>query len=93
MYLGRMVEQAPRDALFARPRHPYTRALLAATPAWRAARAANRSAANPLARSPHPPAATITPAAPTPSPTARRVVPALRPLEGTKVACHRAETL
>jgi dipeptide transport system ATP-binding protein len=32
MYLGRIVEQAPRDALFARPRHPYTRALLAATP-------------------------------------------------------------
>ncbi len=32
MYLGRLVELAPRDALFAAPRHPYTRALLAAVP-------------------------------------------------------------
>lgn len=32
MYLGRMVEVAPRDELFARPRHPYTRMLLAAIP-------------------------------------------------------------
>jgi peptide/nickel transport system ATP-binding protein len=29
MYLGRIVEEAPVDALFAVPRHPYTRALLA----------------------------------------------------------------
>jgi peptide/nickel transport system ATP-binding protein len=32
MYLGRIVEYAPADALFATPRHPYTRALLAAAP-------------------------------------------------------------
>ena len=29
MYLGRIVEHAPVDELFAEPRHPYTRALLA----------------------------------------------------------------
>jgi peptide/nickel transport system ATP-binding protein len=29
MYLGRVVEEAPVDPLFAAPRHPYTRALLA----------------------------------------------------------------
>ncbi len=32
MYLGRVVEQGPRDAVFATPQHPYTRALMSATP-------------------------------------------------------------
>ncbi len=32
MYLGRCVEKGPRDAVFDTPRHPYTQALLSATP-------------------------------------------------------------
>jgi dipeptide transport system ATP-binding protein len=32
MYLGRPVEYGPRDAIFNEPKHPYTRALLSATP-------------------------------------------------------------
>ncbi len=32
MYLGRVMESAPAAALFAKPRHPYTQALLAAAP-------------------------------------------------------------
>ena len=32
MYLGRLVERAPADELFAAPAHPYTRALLSAIP-------------------------------------------------------------
>ena len=32
MYAGRVVEIGPCDAIFARPQHPYTRALLSAVP-------------------------------------------------------------
>jgi oligopeptide/dipeptide ABC transporter ATP-binding protein len=32
MYLGRLIEKAPSDELFAQPLHPYTRALLSAIP-------------------------------------------------------------
>jgi len=32
MYLGRAVEYGPKRQIFAQPAHPYTRALLAATP-------------------------------------------------------------
>ncbi|HEX6393276.1 MAG TPA: ABC transporter ATP-binding protein [Acidimicrobiales bacterium] len=34
MYAGQMVEQAPTDRIFARPRHPYTEGLLASMPQW-----------------------------------------------------------
>jgi peptide/nickel transport system ATP-binding protein len=32
MYLGRIVEEAPAEEIFARPNHPYTQALLAEVP-------------------------------------------------------------
>ena len=32
MYLGHVMEQGPKDKVFARPLHPYTQALLASTP-------------------------------------------------------------
>lgn len=42
MYLGVAVEHATRDELFQRPRHPYTRALLSATPVAEPRRAKQR---------------------------------------------------
>ena len=40
LYLGRIVEQGPADAVLGRPRHPYTRALVDAVPALSRDRAA-----------------------------------------------------
>ena len=42
MYLGRIVEMAPSDELFARPLHPYTVALLSANPEPVPGRKSNR---------------------------------------------------
>jgi len=42
MYLGKIVERAPAEALLSAPRHPYSRALLAAVPRPDPARAGSR---------------------------------------------------
>jgi peptide/nickel transport system ATP-binding protein len=52
MYLGRVVEQAPVDAIFHAPRHPYTQALLRSIPRMRAR---SRERLTPIAGAvPHP---------------------------------------
>jgi oligopeptide/dipeptide ABC transporter ATP-binding protein len=52
MYLGKVVEDAPVDAIFHAPRHPYTRALLRSTP--RAQTDRNEPLATIPGRVPHP---------------------------------------
>jgi peptide/nickel transport system ATP-binding protein len=52
MYLGRVVEQAPVDAIFHAPKHPYTQALLRSIPRMRAR---SRERLRPIAGAvPHP---------------------------------------
>ena len=91
MYLGRVVEHAPREALFARPRHPYTRALLAATPGLQGSAGAGtgpRRAAVPTGSAAGCAYHTRCPHA---TERCRLERPLLRVLEGTEVACHHAE--
>ena len=75
MYLGRVVELAETETLFASPAHPYTQALLAAAPVLDPThRSTHRrpSAASCRARSPSRPAARSTRAARTRSTAAGR---------------------
>jgi len=50
LYLGKIVESAPKTLVFRRPAHPYTRALLASTPSLR--NASRRVAAPPISTIP-----------------------------------------
>ena len=94
MYLGRIVEQAPRAVLFANPRHPYTRALLAATPEL----APRRTDPEPVRGEPPsplapPPGCHYHTRCPHAQPVCREAVPLLRPVGATRAACHFAEAL
>jgi oligopeptide/dipeptide ABC transporter ATP-binding protein len=97
MYLGRVMEVAHRDDLYARPRHPYTQALLGAVPLPDPD--AERARAHPLLGgelpSPiHPPSGCrFRTRCPHAIERCSAEVPALRPFKDALVACHRAEDL
>jgi peptide/nickel transport system ATP-binding protein len=89
MYLGRLVEMAPKAELFARPRHPYTRMLLDAIPdihmSGRARTPVQGEVPNPL----NPPAGcSFHPRCPHADERCRIERPALTTLQGNQVACH-----
>ncbi len=96
MYLGRTVELAARDNLFARPLHPYTRALLAAIPRPDPAqKRARRPPAGDMPSPLDPPAGChFHTRCPFAQGRCRTEPPALRTIEaGHLSACHYAEEL
>jgi peptide/nickel transport system ATP-binding protein len=96
MYVGRLVETAPTQALFATPRHPYTEALLSAVPKpdprLRARRIALEGEVADAANPPsgcyfHPRCAYAVEVCRTVTPALTEVAP------GHRVSCHRAREL
>jgi dipeptide transport system ATP-binding protein len=95
MYLGAAVEQGDKRAIFARPLHPYTRALMQATPTMHGDDGAAKldisgDLPSPLAP---PNGCAFHPRCPYAEARCRGEVPTLRPIEGRTVACHLAEKI
>ena len=97
MYLGQIVERADREALFTRPLHPYTRALLSAVPsadpAIRARAERIRLAGDPPSPIDPPPGCRFASRCPFVEARCRETDPALRAVGGGTggehlVACH-----
>jgi dipeptide transport system ATP-binding protein len=93
MYLGKSVEKGPKEAIFARPRHPYTRALLAATPIADPRRRRDRIKVTGELPSPlnPPPGCPFHPRCPLANERCRVEVPKLTMAGPQLVACHAVE--
>lgn len=91
MYLGRIVEHTSKERIFARPLHPYTKALMAAVPVpdpavKRVKQHVGGDVPSPINR---PSGCHFHPRCPLAEPRCRTEDPALREVEpGHKVACH-----
>lgn len=94
LYLGRLMEEASPQELFARPRHPYTKMLLAAAPMidGRKRDIDPVSGELPDPISP-PPGCAFNPRCAFALERCRSTRPELREVAGVRVACHRAEEL
>jgi dipeptide transport system ATP-binding protein len=90
MYLGRVVEQGTRDDIFGNPQHPYTKALLSATPTPDPTRKRERIVLKGELPSPlNPPSGcTFHPRCPIAFEKCARVNPTLIAQERSLVACH-----
>ena len=93
MYLGGVAELGERRVVTGRPRHPYTRALLSATPAlFAAGRRVPIRLQGELPSPLHPPSGcTFHQRCPYAIERCRREAPELREVDGRRVSCHRAE--
>jgi dipeptide transport system ATP-binding protein len=91
MYLGIAVEHGPKERIFAQPLHPYTQALLAATPGM----GRGRKRIIPKGELPSPldppKGCVFSTRCPYVTDRCRAERPSLRPLGGRLVACHYAE--
>ncbi len=90
MYLGAAVEIGAKARLFAAPLHPYTRALMSATPALRQADRRERIVIHGELPSPlNPPSGcSFHKRCPLAMPRCADEVPQLREVDGRRVACH-----
>jgi dipeptide transport system ATP-binding protein len=95
MYLGKSVEYGPKEAVFARPAHPYTRALLASTPSLDPTARRERSVLKGELPSPlNPPSGcAFHTRCPHAIERCRIETPGLEPLGKVQVACLRATEL
>ncbi len=94
LYLGIALEQGPKEAIFARPLHPYTRALLASTPDINAPRRQRMVLTGEPPSPFNPPVGCVfSTRCPSVTEHCRQERPPLRPLDGRLVACHYAEAL
>jgi len=98
MYLGQIVERAPRSAFFARPLHPYSVALMSAVPTVRGGRerAARRIrlTGDPPSPIDPPPGCRFAARCPVAAPACRQTMPELREMaSGQWVRCHRVEAV
>jgi dipeptide transport system ATP-binding protein len=93
MYLGKAVEHGPRDEIFTTPRHPYTRALLSATPIPDPGRKKERIVLKGELPSPldPPTGCPFHPRCPIAFERCPREVPLLLPVGRSLVACHAVE--
>jgi peptide/nickel transport system ATP-binding protein len=92
MYLGRIVELAPKARFFAAPRHPYARMLLDAVPRTNAKTRKRRAISGEVPSPIDPPSGcTFHPRCPLADARCRREVPLLRTVGDGDVACHAVE--
>ncbi|MFO1324116.1 MAG: peptide ABC transporter ATP-binding protein [Burkholderiales bacterium] len=92
MYLGLAVEQGDKRRIFENPLHPYTQALLAATPVLGTAAKQRIVLKGELPSPLNPPAGCVfSTRCPHAVDRCRSERPELRPLDGRHVACHLAE--
>ena len=96
MYLGRVMEEGPAERIFAAPAHPYTRALISATPRLDPARRTKRILlpGDPPSPSDPPSGCVFRTRCAHAIEACAGAVPALRPFgEQRRVACIRAEEI